>query len=137
MNLKYKKNVKNKKNKINCNKKKLLWEKKWQTSDVSEVGLLIEDDENGLCFCSVGVLRCSSIRFISIIGNTATPPTGLRPFGLWSKSSPVGETGLVTPDDVNAAEWRLLVAVGISSIEAAPAAGILLFLGERSNVDVS
>lgn len=56
------------------------------TSEVSEVGLLteVEDCENGrdLLAVSVGVRLCSSMRRISSIGSTATPPIGLRDWNL-------------------------------------------------------
>ena len=68
------------------------------------------------------------------------PPTGFRvcDLDLWSRSSCGGVVGEVTADDVNAAEWRaLLAAVGMASIEAVVPEMILLFFGDRSNVDVS
>ena len=45
---------------------------------------------------------------------------------------------MVTADEVNAAEWRAFeVADGIASIEAVVPATPLLFLGDRSSVEVS
>lgn len=114
-----------------------------QTSDVSDVGLLIEAEEKGLCLGSVeagvgvGVFRWSSIRFISIGGRTAIPPTGLKAFvlGLVSLGGVVGE---VTADEVNAAEWRAFeFADGMASIEAVVPPMPRLFFGERSKVEVS